>query len=467
MANYTPTGTSVTDYSSTKFSPGDVLTASYSGAVNPIILPAGVYQLECQGGWGGVGYVGTVTSSSSTSYTPITSSNYSSYFSVSNSTYYFKPDTGGTWTATGLGVGSSTSTTTWTCSSAGAYRVSYYYNTEQNFDKFSLTIGGITHVSNASGSDSSSLVVSLSSGSKIVATYSKDGSVNVSNENVYITIEKSVTNTTYTPSITSSAWGGYGGYSTGVLNLTEPTTLYLYVGGQGTSSQSATRGTATAGGFNGGGSSMVRYSTSTSYYSSGGGGGGASDIRIGQDSLYARVIVAGGGGGGGGENTVNKYGGGLSGGSAVSEYQATQTTPGTNGSFGVGANATGSSSYSYGPGGGGGGWYGGGASNSISNTDENFRTYNGGGSGYVYTANTATNYPDGCLLNPKYYLYGASTSNGTIPYPVAQTTTGAIKITCLTPSFVKINSTTHAPIKAVYIKTDNTTWKGGKINGYL
>ena len=36
----------------------------------------------------------------------------------------------------------------------------------------------------------------------------------------------------------------------------------------------------------------------SSNYNSGS-GGGASDIRIGQDSLYARVIVAGGGGGGG------------------------------------------------------------------------------------------------------------------------------------------------------------------------
>ena len=41
------------------------------------------------------------------------------------------------------------------------------------------------------------------------------------------------------------------------------------------------------------------------------GGGGASDVRIGQDSLYARIIVAGGGGGGGnaGDSTLLSYGG--------------------------------------------------------------------------------------------------------------------------------------------------------------
>ena len=73
--------------------------------------------------------------------------------------------------------------------------------------------------------------------------------------------------------------GGPGGYSIGTLTLTAKTTLYIYSGGQPTAVK--------VGGFNGGGTG----------YSSGYGGGGASDIRIAEDSLYARVIVAGGGGG--------------------------------------------------------------------------------------------------------------------------------------------------------------------------
>lgn len=468
MANYNPSGTTITDYSSTKFYPEDTITASYSGAVNPITLPAGAYRLECQGGWGGVGYAGTVTASTSTGYTSITSSNYTSYFSVSNSTYYFAPNTSGYWRASGIGVNSSTSQTIWTCSSAGTYLISYYYLTESGYDKFTLTIGGSTYVSAGSGgAASNSYAVSLSSGSTIVATYAKDGSVHATNEDVYIIIQKQVTSTTYTPSIGNNYWGGYGGYSTGILTLTEPTTLYLYVGGQGNYSSSTTQGTTVAGGFNGGGSSKVRYYHS--YYSSGGGGGGATDIRIGQDNLYARVIVAGGGGGGAGESTSSaKYGGGTTGGSEVSEYQATQTAPGTNGSFGTGASATGSANYNYGPGGGGGGWYGGGAATTVSDSDAAFRTYNGGGSGYVYTASTASNYPSGCLLNSNYYLLEASTNNGNLSaYPVAQTTHGAIKITYLAPTFIKTTTTNHAPIKAIYIKTDSTTWKGGEINGYL
>ncbi|MCL2355099.1 MAG: glycine rich domain-containing protein, partial [Oscillospiraceae bacterium] len=45
------------------------------------------------------------------------------------------------------------------------------------------------------------------------------------------------------------------------------------------------------GGFNGGG-----HGGAFSYSEPTGGGGGASDIRIGTNSLFARVIVAGGGG---------------------------------------------------------------------------------------------------------------------------------------------------------------------------
>lgn len=80
----------------------------------------------------------------------------------------------------------------------------------------------------------------------------------------------------------SSYIGGYGGYSKGTITLTEATTVYISVGGAGSSS-------STAAGFNGGGTGI----------SSGRGGGGATDVRIGQNSLYSRVIVAGGGGGAG------------------------------------------------------------------------------------------------------------------------------------------------------------------------
>ena len=72
-----------------------------------------------------------------------------------------------------------------------------------------------------------------------------------------------------------------------IEDLEKETKLYLYVGGKG----KQCTGSTTAGGFNGGGAGY-----GNSSYICGSGGGGT-DIRIGQDSLYARVIVAGGGGG--------------------------------------------------------------------------------------------------------------------------------------------------------------------------
>lgn len=194
----------------------------------------------------------------------------------------------------------------------------------------------------------------------------------------------------------SSYIGGYGGYSKGTITLTEATTVYISVGGAGSSS-------STTAGFNGGGTGI----------SSGRGGGGATDVRIGKNDLYARVIVAGGGGGSSSENSLaTKYGGGTTGGSSASGYGATQTAAGTNGSFGQGGSATTSgTNYNYGSGGGGGGWYGGGACSDYSDST-NYQGYNGGGSGYVYTSATAANYPSGNYVNSSYYLTNAQTIAG-------------------------------------------------------
>lgn len=110
----------------------------------------------------------------------------------------------------------------------------------------------------------------------------------------------------------SAAIGSKGGYSEGILNLTEKTTLYVFVGGAGL------RGSSTSlvnGGWNGGGAS-VGYSAynsgDTNGYSYPACGGGATDISTvtssmsyssgrtnrSSASLLARFIVAGGGAGG-------------------------------------------------------------------------------------------------------------------------------------------------------------------------
>ena len=214
----------------------------------------------------------------------------------------------------------------------------------------------------------------------------------------------------------SSGLGGKGGYSIGYVNLDAGDTLYVYVGGYG---ESSTSGDA-FGGFNGGGSAYA-----SSAGEPGNGGGGASDIRIGQDSLYARVIVAGGGGGGG-EDSSDSYGagGGLTG---TNSYRpGTQTSAGTNGAFGIGAD-TGLADG----GAGGGGWYGGGTTSSTSIGSDSGG--GGGGSGWIYTESNFNSWQSGnstdaakWLLDSKYYLSNADTlaGNTTFKSPTGTNETG-------------------------------------------
>lgn len=244
--------------------------------------------------------------------------------------------------------------------------------------------------------------------------------------------------------------GGYGGYSKGTITLTKTTTVYVSVGGAGSSS-------STAAGFNGGGTGI----------SSGRGGGGATDVRIGQNSLYSRVIVAGGGGGagvtsananpcgcGGGEYGGDGYYNDTTGSYTIGQNRcggsASQTAGGktwntsTQATFGQGGNASG-----YSCGGGGGGWYGGGGAYD-SDSDSDGR-WGGGGSGYVYTSSTAKNYPNGCLLNSTHYLTNAQTIAGNTSFTsptgsaeTGHTGSGFCRITNLNPTqyglYVKTNS---------------------------
>lgn len=211
---------------------------------------------------------------------------------------------------------------------------------------------------------------------------------------------------------------GLGGYSIGTLTLTQLTTCYIYVGGQGGMS-SSTGNVKVEGGFNGGG-----FASHESTGEPGNGGGGATDVRIAQDSLYARVIVAGGGGGSGEDNETGGYGGGETGGAGsgnTSLTQASQTSGGTNSfGFGLGGNT-------YNGGAGGGGWYGGASRYSVSSYFIGSDSEGGGGgSGYVYTSSTAKNYPSGCLLNSSYYLSNAQTiaGNNSFASPTGSSETG-------------------------------------------
>jgi hypothetical protein len=186
----------------------------------------------------------------------------------------------------------------------------------------------------------------------------------------------------------SSCTGGYGGYASGILQVTPGETIYVYVGGSGTTVNSYVGYCAFySGGWNGGGGSNSWGDLGT--------GGGASDIRLGGTSLSNRIIVAGGGGGctdasyesgsstGAGGGLTGQNGGytdssypGGGGGSQTSGGAAGTSpngcTPQSAGSLGVGGNGGG---YYHGGGGGGGGYYGGGGGG--------HNEGGGGGSSYI------------------------------------------------------------------------------------
>lgn len=251
--------------------------------------------------------------------------------------------------------------------------------------------------------------------------------------------------------------GGKGGYSAGTITLNQKTLIYIYTGGVGSISGNG----KADGGFPNGGSS---WASSTS--EGAGGGGGSSDIRIGTDSLYARVIVAGGGGGGGEDNETGGYGGGETGGTSGSGTPGSQTAP--SGYFGIGGHT------SYDGGGGGGGWYGaypaGGQTTPATGSSGSDTSGSPGGSGYVYTSATASNYPSGCLLNSSYYLSAAKTIAGNTSFtsPTGSSETGHsgngyCRITVIECSNTALYTRINNSIKkatAFYFKLNNNKMYG-------
>lgn len=193
----------------------------------------------------------------------------------------------------------------------------------------------------------------------------------------------------------------FGGYTKADIAVTPGETLYIYVGGQSTS---------TAGGYNGGGAGD----------GVGKGGGGGSDVRQGGTALTNRIIVGGGGGGAGYWNAlhvVGGVGGGLTGGdgyrapSDPGGLGATQTAGGASGtcvSFNVtslaGSFGQGGTPFSFNCGcegyGGGGGWYGGAGSGNCRG--------GGGGSGYFIPAASNTTMTSGIRVGNGRVVIGMS-----------------------------------------------------------
>ena len=232
--------------------------------------------------------------------------------------------------------------------------------------------------------------------------------------------------------------GGLGGYSRGILSLAKNETVYVYVGEEGHPSNSSD-GLTTQGGFPDGGGTKTGHCSS--YTTVPGTGGGSTSIRIGSDTVYARVIVAGGGGGASGTyNFINPggFGGGLSGGNCTYNNQLKDQGAGTQtgstrglgggddrhgdpGSFKLGgANGKYSQGCDSG-GGGGGGWYGGG-SGGFGNP--NCVSSGGGGSGWTFTKSSMEAWQKGdpenasmFALDSQYYLKDEACIGGNKEFP--------------------------------------------------
>ena len=208
-----------------------------------------------------------------------------------------------------------------------------------------------------------------------------------------------------------SAWGasgggssgGKGGFTSAVFSFKTETTLYIYVGGQGSFSNT----TQAPGGYNGGGSGGK---PAFSQYPGGGSGGGATDVRTvagnwnSESSLESRILVAGAGGGSCGDSwSSGGSGGGLVAGDSqkiVSDKYITVSSEGasqTKGTLGTGGNAkiigVAGSCTMEGNGGGGGGYRGGLAA------DSTYNTGGGGGSSFVSGHNGCEKLTISCLTS--------------------------------------------------------------------
>lgn len=123
----------------------------------------------------------------------LTPNSISEYFTVQNGSYGFTGDWQGSvqyvseWRATNLGIESSTASTIFTAKEDySSLSITYGYETEQNYDLFSLSVGSTTIADSVSGSDGNTWIGSIKKGEKITATYYKDSSGSASGETCWI-----------------------------------------------------------------------------------------------------------------------------------------------------------------------------------------------------------------------------------------------------------------------------------------
>ena len=266
-----------------------------------------------------------------------------------------------------------------------------------------------------------------------------------------------VPNCVYTINVTAEGASGGGSNSgqgaviSGTLNVTPGQTLYINVGGQGST---------TSGGFNGGGAPAGANSLAGASF----GGGGASDINT-STNLNDRLIVAAGGGGMGGGTTdaLGGSGGCGSGNSGDSPFGdggigASLTAGGnggppwiasgnygSSGSLGLGGAGAFDPCYNLGPGGGGGGGYYGGGGGGSDCFNSNPLGGGGGGGGSSLT-------PIGFSCTPN-----SNSGNGliTIEYTPTTDVSTDVQVQCNNYTWIDGNTYSSNNNTANYVTTIN------------
>ena len=172
--------------------------------------------------------------------------------------------------------------------------------------------------------------------------------------------------------------GGKGAYASGIIQINERKTFYLYVGTKGENGNK-TINTYASGGWNGGG----KGGADTRENDGSGGGGGATDIRLvygswnSKSSLVSRIIVAAGGSGSA-YDTNGAPGGMLTGYAASSTTTYKEVSESSN--LGVGDNGENNMIV---PSSGAGGGYFGGIKGTLRNNEPYYTCVSSSGTSYV------------------------------------------------------------------------------------
>lgn len=228
--------------------------------------------------------------------------------------------------------------------------------------------------------------------------------------------------------------GGKGGYASGTVTLAKNQTIYIYVGGQGATTENQQSGGA--GGWNGGGTGGNSVSSEGNYVGAGG-GGGASHVSLSNAQVIGTnvntlsgtnyLIVAGGGGGAVTWTARAGAGGGTEGGAGATTG-GTSLSPWYNSTLSTGRNGNNAVDYesfsAEGTGGGGGGYLGGNAGTVTSGTSNQDCGGCGGSSNYnsTYVTNftTISDVREGAGKVTITFLSGEGTEDS--PYLIASTT---------------------------------------------